>query len=191
MRKISPDEDYVIKGKIRQAFRQSERFKACLDAARVELPPALKKDGTPGKRNQVRYKCAHCGELFQQANVSVDHINPVIPFWKKEPNVELAEVIDGIYCDPSNLQVLCSTPMKNLPKGQRSCHAIKTNRENYIRDAFFERGPVNSIELDLRSKIIEQYSAEYDTYLLDKQKKEDEKAERKRLKELKKKSKKE
>lgn len=189
MSKITPDEYYVIKGKIRQAFRQSERFKACLIAARVELPPAIKKDGTPGKRNQVRYKCAHCGGLFQQANVSVDHIRPVVPFWAKEPNISIATIIDNIYCDLSNLQILCSTPMKNLPKGQRSCHAIKTQRENFIRNKFYE----NDIQ-PLSDKIIEAietFSKEYDTYLLDKKKKEEEKAERKRLKTLNKKSKKE
>jgi hypothetical protein len=39
-----------------------------------------------------------------------------------------------IFCKKDNLQVLCSTPLKLLPKGTRSCHAIKTQEENFLRN---------------------------------------------------------
>lgn len=121
-----------IKGAVRRAFRLSPQMKEVLQAARVELPPALKKDGKPGKRNQVRYRCAHCQELFPQKRVQVDHIETVVPLWKREAEMSYDETIRGVFCKKENLQVLCSTPMiKN--GGLPSCHQKKTNEEKYIR----------------------------------------------------------
>ena len=121
-----------IKGAIRRAFRLSPQMKEVLQAARVELPPALKKDGTPGKRPQVRYKCAICGELWSQKNVNVDHIYTVVPLWKAEVEMTYDEVVRGVFCDKNNLQVLCSIAMKRND-GKSSCHKKKTDEENWVR----------------------------------------------------------
>lgn len=184
--KLTPDEHYVLKGKIRQAFRQSGRFKRTLDAARSELPPALKKDGTPGKRNQVRFLCRHCGKLFPQKWVSVDHNSPVVPLWKKELEMPIEDIVFGVYCDESNLQILCSTPMKFLPKGERSCHSHKTNRENFIRDLFDKNGvPATQQGID---HAIKMYSDMYEAYLQQKQAKEQEKIAKRLMREEKRKN---
>lgn len=121
-----------IKGAIRRAFRLSPQMKEVLQSARVELPPALKKDGTPGKRPRVRYRCADCGELFPQKRVQVDHIETVVPLWKREADMTYDEIVRGVFCSISNLQVLCSTPM-NKNNGFASCHQKKTNEEKFIR----------------------------------------------------------
>lgn len=122
-----------VKGAIRRVFRLSPQMKEVLQAARVELPPALKKDGTPGARNQVRFRCACCGGLFSQRNVEIDHKEPVVPLWKSEAEMSYDEIVLGVICDKSNLQVICSTPLK-LNGGRPSCHRLKTNEENFIRD---------------------------------------------------------
>lgn len=122
-----------IKGAIRRTFRLSPQMKEVLQAARVELPPALKKDGEPGKKNQVRYRCSCCGNLFPQKWVQVDHIMPVVPLWKLEAQMTYDEIARGVFCDKGNLQVVCSTPIK-LNNGNPSCHRLKTNEENFIRD---------------------------------------------------------
>jgi len=121
-----------VKGAVRRSFRLSPQMKEVLQAARVELPPALKKDGTPGKRNQVRYRCAACKELFSQKDVQVDHLKTVVPLWKKEKDMTYDEIVRGVFCDKDNLQVLCSTPMKRND-GKSSCHKKKTDEEKYIR----------------------------------------------------------
>lgn len=135
-----------IKGAIRKSFRLSPQMKEVLNDARVELPPALKKDGTPGKRPRVRFKCAMCGELFplktgNTTMVQVDHIDTVVPLWKTESNMEFEEwlvtIARGVFCDKSNLQVLCSVPMSKND-GKPSCHKKKTDEENYIRRRFKE-----------------------------------------------------
>ena len=122
-----------IKGAIRRAFRLSPQMKEVLQKARVELPPKLKKDGDPGKKNQVRYTCAICKGLFSQNNVQVDHIEPVVPLWKPEAAMSYDEIVRGIFCALDNLQVICSTSMKKND-GKPSCHKLKTDQENITRD---------------------------------------------------------
>lgn len=121
-----------IKGAMRRTFRMSPQMKEALQAARVELPPALKKDGTPGKKPQVRYRCAICNELFPQKFVQVDHIDPVVPLNKKEEDMSYDDMARGIFCPVSNLQVVCSTPLK-YNDGKHSCHKKKTDEENWKR----------------------------------------------------------
>lgn len=187
---LSPHEKNIIKGKIRQAFRQTERFKKTLDAARVELPPAIKKNGEPGKRPQVRFKCAACGNLFPGKWVSVDHIDPVVPLWIKEHDMAIQDVVYGIFCNEENLQVLCSTPLKFLPKGDRSCHSKKTNRENFIRDLFDKERNLQKAftasDIDNIKMLQNKYASMYDGYLKEQLKKQEEKAAKKLLREAKK-----
>jgi len=63
----------------------------------------------------MHYKCASCGEEFTSKDVEVDH---------KEPVVELTGFvswdvyIDRLFCEKSNLQILC-----------KSCHKVKTKEE--------------------------------------------------------------
>ena len=122
-----------IKGAIRRAFRLSPQMKEVLNKARVELPPKIKIDGTPGKKNQVRYTCAICGEVFSQKNVQVDHIVPVVPLYMPEAHMSYDQIVRGVFCALDNLQVICSTPMKRN-NGNPSCHKLKTDEENFIRD---------------------------------------------------------
>jgi hypothetical protein len=146
-----------------------------LQRARIELPPALKKDGTPGKRPRVRYKCAVCGELFQQKFVQVDHVNPVVPLHKVEADMTYDEMARNIFSKTANLQVVCSTPMtKN--EGKPSCHKIKTDEENFIRRELTKEGSWTS----LPTSEINRLKKEYKVYVKEK--------ERKRLERLKKKA---
>ena len=175
---LTDEEKRTLKGAIRRAFRQSDRPKGVLAAARVELPPALKKDGTPGKKNQVRFRCASCQELFPGKWIQVDHIEPVVPLNRKEMDMTPNELVDGVFSSPSNLQVICSTPIKFLPKGVKSCHAVKTVRENFIRKGIVEHG----------GNIL-GWSLKYEEHLAEKARIQAEKDERKRLKQEKKKCK--
>jgi len=127
-----------ILGAMRRGFRLSPHIQIVTQSARVELPPKLKKDGTPGKRNQVRYKCTNCGELFQQKYTAVDHIETVTPLWKTNAEMSYDEIASQIFCKLDNLQVLCSTPMK-YNNGEKSCHARKTAEENFIRRYLFKK----------------------------------------------------
>ena len=126
-----------VKGAIRRTFRLSPQMKEVLQAARVELPPALKKDGTPGKKPQVRYRCAICSGLFPQKFVQVDHIEPVVPLNKQEKDMTYDEMVRRIICEVSKLQVVCSTPLK-YNDNKPSCHKLKTDEENWMRRRIME-----------------------------------------------------
>ncbi len=165
---LTPDERRALKGAIRRAFRQSPRMRDVLNKARVELPPAPKKDGLPGKRNQVRFICALCKDLYPGKFVQVDHVDPAVPLGVKEEDMTPNDLVSGIFCDPSNLQVLCSTPIKSLPKGSRSCHAKKTNKENFIRKGLLGTGGT-----------LEEWSLKYEAHLAEKESKRIQKLEKK------------
>jgi len=186
--RLTDEERREIKGALRRAFRMSPRLNAVMQAARVELPPALKKDGKEGKRNQVRYKCAVCKDLFQQKNVVVDHISPVIPLYRQELSMSIGDIAKNIYCHVDNLQVICSTRIKDLPKGERSCHYIKTQEENFLRKeweaykksklltdswfTFYEADYENSSRARLRILEIEDnFRQQYKEYLKEKEEK--------------------
>ena len=118
-----------IKGAIRRTFRLHPAMKEVLQEARVELPPKTLKDGSAGKKNQIRYRCAGCGELFSQKNVQVDHKETVIPLDKSEAEMPFEEWIAltarGIFCKKENLQVLCSTKKKTSRPESKAATAPK------------------------------------------------------------------
>lgn len=173
-----------VKGAIRRTFRLSPQMKEVLDRARVELPPKIKKDGEPGKKNQVRYTCAVCKGLFSSGNVQVDHIEPVVPLWMAEADMTYDEIVRGVFCALDNLQVICSTSMKKNG-GLPSCHKLKTDEENFIRDRL-------KLVLNLRDHTGEEIDAmvvdikiKYKVYADERDAKLRAKLERKRQRELK------
>jgi 5-methylcytosine-specific restriction endonuclease McrA len=65
------------------------------------------------------YKCNACNGEFPAKDVQVDHISPII-----NPSVGFTswdEVINNLFCERENLQVLC-----------RDCHSEKTKKEKAI-----------------------------------------------------------
>jgi len=62
------------------------------------------------------YKCAGCARDYPAKEVQVDHINPVID--PVEGFTTWDDVINNMFCEAENLQVLCTT-----------CHKIKTAGE--------------------------------------------------------------
>lgn len=173
-----------VKGAIRRTFRLSPQMKEALNRARVELPPKIKKDGEPGKKNQVRYTCSVCKELFSQANVQVDHIEPVVPLWMPEADMTYDEIVRGVFCGLDNLQVICSTSMK-ANGGMPSCHKLKTDEENYIRDRLKEVMNLRDHTGEEIDAMVEKIKIKYKVYADERDAKLRAKLERKRQRELK------
>jgi hypothetical protein len=174
----------LIKGGIRRVFRQSIEMRTVLQNARVELPPKILKDGSNGKKNQIRYTCAICKGLFSQKDVAVDHIEPVIPLDKSEEEMTIDEMAYRIWCDIDNLQVVCDMTLKQNG-GIPSCHLAKSLEENFIRKKFSEqKSDIKNIE-----EKIEIYKLEYKKHLIEKEQERLEKARRKKEREAKKRGK--
>lgn len=132
------EEHYKIKGALRVLFRQHPSHKESHTRARVELPPKILKDGSTGKVNQIFYRCAICDGLFKQKNVVPDHRDPVVPLYKADIECTPNELVERMFVTADELQIVCATKKKDLPKGQSSCHAKKTREENFIRDRILE-----------------------------------------------------
>lgn len=173
-----------IKGAIRRTFRLSPQMEEVTKAARVELPPKIKKDGDPGKKNQVRYTCGICKQLFQQANIQVDHIEPVVPLWKPEAEMTYDQIVRGVFCNISNLQVICSTPLKRN-NGFPSCHKLKTDEENFIRDNLKLVKNIKDHTGEEIDAMIVKLKEKHKVYVEEKAEKQRAKLERKRQRDLK------
>jgi 5-methylcytosine-specific restriction endonuclease McrA len=106
----------LIKGGLRRVFSRSELRRSVLNSAKI--------DHWDGSRPRVRtwYKCELCGHRDNANNVQVDHIEPVVPLDRSLQNLDWEELINRLWCDPSNLQILCLT-----------CHKEKSKIENKER----------------------------------------------------------
>jgi len=75
-----------------------------------------------GPKGGKRYRCCICGESFGIKEVHVDHIDCVIPLDKTAESMTWDEIIKRIFCDITNLQVICTAD-----------HKIKSKEENLLR----------------------------------------------------------
>jgi hypothetical protein len=86
-----------------------------------------------------------------------------------EADMSYDDIVRGIICDKSNLQVICSIPLK-LNEGKPSCHRLKTNEENFIRD-YLAKIDKDKLNIDVH---LEEARTAYKAYL--KQKEEEKRA---------------
>lgn len=66
------------------------------------------------------YKCAKCEGTFKKNQVSLDHIEPVVPV--KEGFTNWDDYVKRMFPEASGFQVLCA-----------NCHTIKTAQEQHMR----------------------------------------------------------
>ena len=99
---------------IRAGFRRYPQKYECLKNAYKETK-TNKKSGRLAKH----YLCAGCKEMYIQADVQVDHITPVV---SPKGFITWDNFINNLFCDVSNLQILC-----------KQCHAVKTKEERNAR----------------------------------------------------------
>lgn len=106
-----------IKGAIRRIFRLSPWMSLTLKKVRIEKQK-LNKNGEVSAKKDVYYRCRMCNGEFKAKDVQVDHIDPVIPSGKTINEMTYDEIVERIFCNLSNLQVLC-----------KPCHTKKTKDE--------------------------------------------------------------
>lgn len=71
-------------------------------------------------KEAMHYKCKKCRKQYTQKDVQVDHVSPIV-----DPLVGFTtwdDYIERLYCDTTNLQVLCKT-----------CHTAKSKDERARR----------------------------------------------------------
>lgn len=107
----------LLKGVMRRLFGRSEVRRSVIDKAII-------KGYKDPKRKAVKFwvKCEECGKLEAKSNVQVDHRTPLVPLDKSLEDMSWDEVVDRLWCDEDNLQIIC-----------KPCHIAKSKAENKIR----------------------------------------------------------
>lgn len=102
---------------LRSGFR---KYPAKFEALKAAF--TSKKLNKKSGKQANHYRCNKCKKEFTSTNIQVDHINPVVDV--KEGFISWDKFIERLFCDSSNLQVLCL-----------SCHAKKTANEKRKRNS--------------------------------------------------------
>lgn len=68
------------------------------------------------------YECAECHKRFPAKDIQVDHVVPVVPVTGFET---WDNVIENLFCEADNLQVLC-----------KPCHKLKSQKERQERSSY-------------------------------------------------------
>lgn len=111
-KRVTPKERGLIKGSLRRVFSRSELRKAAIDATRI-----VWKD--PSRPRVTKWsKCPKCIEPIPTYLMEVDHISPVVPINSTLADMDANQLVDNIWCDPTNLLALCI-----------NCHKIKSRQE--------------------------------------------------------------
>lgn len=118
-KRLTPKDRGLIKGAVRRAFARSALHREVL--IRQKVPHA---DPTR-PRVKTWYECQGCKKKFAGFQLSVDHINPIVPVDTTLEHMTWDELINNTWCDEKYLQTLCDT-----------CHDTKTEEERKQRKAF-------------------------------------------------------
>lgn len=105
----------IVKGSLRKAFA---RWPVAGEVREEAIHPTIK-----GPRGGKQYICSDCKNTFGITKIAVDHIDTVIPLDKTIEDMTLDEVVERMFCEKSNLQVLC----------KEICHKKKTAEERKER----------------------------------------------------------
>lgn len=104
----------AIRGALRQAWKLAPQLKEIYKLNRIEL--------TVQGRFRVYYQCAICLKQFCQKDTQVDHIDPVgpTPVSRNAPaGLTWGEFIDRMFCDISNLRIVCKPCHQGITKESR------------------------------------------------------------------------
>lgn len=104
-----------IKSLLRKGSTRWAPAQTCLKEAEVG-----RKINQASGRLAMHYRCAHCHGSFARKQVSIDHIDPVVPVDGPWPGWDV--IVERMYPEKEGFQVLCD-----------GCHANKTEAEREAR----------------------------------------------------------
>ena len=121
------DAHSAIVGNLKRAFSRSPTIVNFLRKYRREQS-WVKKDGTVAKKPHVFYKCFKCQKEFNSTHIQVDHIEPVVPLNIPSKHLSYNTLVERLFCDESNLQILC-----------KEHHKEKSQQENATRKEWISK----------------------------------------------------
>lgn len=134
------NQEAAIRGALRRTFSRSPVIRDVLFKVRREVPK-YNQDGSRSKKDAVQYRCNVCQTYVGSTKVSVDHITPVVSV--TEGFVDFNTFVARLFCDASNLQVICD-----------SCHNVKTQGERISRLLLQYGKELDQLELEIKAKTV-------------------------------------
>lgn len=110
--RLTPKDRNAIKGAIRRAFARSELHR------RVKAASEVVHTDSSRPRVKTWSKCTKCKTIDAKSYMVVDHIQPVIEVHTTLEDISWDELVNRIWCEENNLQILC------IP-----CHNLKSKDE--------------------------------------------------------------
>lgn len=139
------NKESAIRGALRRVFSRSPIVREVLMKVRREVPK-YRQDGTRAKKDAVQYLCNVCSQYVGSTQVAVDHIVPVISV--DDGFIDFNTFIQRLFCDASNLQVICD-----------DCHQKKTNSERIARLTKQYSSELDDLEKSIKAKTISSKEA--------------------------------
>lgn len=99
----SPKERNLLKGAMRRIFSRSELRQQVMKANLIEHSDEYR------PRVKRWAWCDLCGAVNPAYTMAVDHIVPLVPLDKTLEEMSWDTVVDRLWCDKKNLQLLCKT----------------------------------------------------------------------------------
>jgi 5-methylcytosine-specific restriction endonuclease McrA len=120
----NPKERNLLKGAMRRVFSRS-------DLRRKVIEDSLIIGHIDANRDRVTKWCwcRECGVIDAAYKMQVDHIIPVIKLGESLEDLTWDELVDRLWCAPSNLKIMC------IP-----CHKEKSSLENKERRRLKKEG---------------------------------------------------
>ena len=106
---------------IRQLFRQAESFRQAKENA---VHPTIR-----GPRGGKMYQCCECKNPFKATEIQVDQIEPIVSPGVKQADMTIDEYVDRLFCDVSNLQILCFECHKEKSQCERKQSKLKVSQD--------------------------------------------------------------
>lgn len=114
---ISAKERGLVKGALRRVFSRSELRREVMAKA------VLKGVTDPARPRVTKWAmCEICRKIEAAYKLQVDHLVPVIPINSSLEDMTWDTIMERLWCEPENLQVVCL-----------SCHKEKSKAENKER----------------------------------------------------------
>lgn len=115
--RMSKKEQGLLKGAMRRVFSRSDLRRLVLDSRDV-----LHTD--PSRPRVKKWSiCEVCQKIHPKYTMAVDHVVPLVPLDRSLDEMSWDEVVDRLWCESKNLQVICD-----------SCHDSKTSIERKERN---------------------------------------------------------
>ena len=115
--RITPKEHVLIMGAIRRIYSRSELRRGAILVS--SAPDFMDMTRPRVKKWSI---CPKCQQFIPTYLMEVYHVSPVVPLDKTLQEMSWEELINNIWCEPSNLIALC-----------KPCHLTKSTIENSIR----------------------------------------------------------